>query len=431
MQKRNLRVGAIGCGHIFNLAHVYAYTEIENVDLVGFYDIDPKRAEETKENYARVLEKLIKERTPIPKIYQWSNPFFSQEDISEQFQRNIRELVVYREPEELLKDVDIVDICTPPKWHMTYAIKALLKDVNAMTEKPMSRSWWEARKIKPILTKSKAIYQLNDDNVFHPRFQIIKNSVEDGAIGDVKHVTLYRGSNGPERNSWFWNPEISGGGSLMDYGTHAVTMSWYLIGFDKKPVKVKSDFIKSGYRHRLIEGRLQTIQVEDDAHVRVLFEDHKNGEWIDASIEATWSRPLVGLGSDDSSYVKIEGTEGTVVAYRDKKGVDVVRIRKTGFGDRIVPVPKVEHERDSIRNEIRSFTESVRNGQRSICNEDIGIGTLEILGAAYLSEVRARRSVLLSEFRDFCETYAQKYPDEEVSSRIIEYLMSPYRSSIE
>jgi hypothetical protein len=102
MQKRTLTVGAIGCGHIFNLAHMHAYTEIENVDLVGFYDIDLKRGEETKERYSGLLEKLIKDRTSIPEVCQWPNPFFPQEDIAGHFQRIKNELSVYSEPEELL-----------------------------------------------------------------------------------------------------------------------------------------------------------------------------------------------------------------------------------------------------------------------------------------------------------------------------------------
>ena len=42
-----------------------------------------------------------------------------------------------------------------------------------------------------------------------------------GLIGEVQSLWIARGSHGGE-GGWFWNPVLSGGGCLMDYGTHAV-----------------------------------------------------------------------------------------------------------------------------------------------------------------------------------------------------------------
>jgi len=419
------RVGAVGCGGIFNHAHMPAYLGIDSARLVGFYDVDLKQAQRAKERYAQMLQKITNGKSAIPEIRAWR--WVSPDEIVENFRGNIDELRVYENPEDLLANVDIVDVCTPPKWHVEYAVMALETNVNAMTEKPMSRTWWEARKVREAIAKSKAFYQLNDDNVFHPRFQIFKNVIEEGAIGEAKHVWLYRGSHGPEPRAWFWNPEVGGGGCLMDYGTHAVTTSWYLVGFDKMPVKVKSDSIRKSHKHRPIEGRLQSIDVEDDAHIRILFEDRENGNWITASIEATWSRPLVGTGDPSFGFVRIEGTEGVAKGYQDEAGNNFVKVSRTGFGDKLVAVPRIEEEKDSFENEIGSFVKSVQEGRPSLCNEEIGIGTMEILGAAYLSEVRGRTSVSLEEFRDFCEDFGRRYPNEKVSSAIIEYLMQPYR----
>jgi len=420
-----LRVGAVGCGNIFNYGHMPMYPEIEGARLVAFYDVDVKQAQRAKERYAQILQKVIEEKPAIPEIYTWR--WVSPDEIAENLKENMAELRIYENPEDLLGNVDIVDVCTPPKWHVEYAVMTLERNANAMTEKPMGRTWWEARKVRDAVAKSRAFYQLNDDNVFHPRFQIFKNVIEEGTIGEVKHIWLYRGSHGPEPRAWFWNPEISGGGCLMDYGTHAVTTSWYLVGFDKMPVKVKSDSIKKSHKHRLIEGRLQTINVEDDAHVRILFEDPKNGNWITASIEATWSRPLVGTGDPSFGFVRIDGTEGVAMGYQDEAGNNFVKVSRTGFGDKLVPVPRIEEERESMKNEIRSFVKSIEEGRPSLCNEEIGIGTMEILGAAYLSEVKGRVSLSLEEFKEFCEDFGKKYPNEKAPSAIIQYLMQPYQ----
>ena len=55
----------------------------------------------------------------------------------------------------------------------------------------------------------------------------------------------------------------------MDYGTHAVTSLWYLVGFDAVPRQVKSLRIESRMKTRPLEGRIQKVKVEDDAYIRV------------------------------------------------------------------------------------------------------------------------------------------------------------------
>ena len=72
-------------------------------------------------------------------------------------------------PEELISHVDMIDICSPARYHAQYAVMALQKNVHVMTEKPMARTWWEANQVAEAARKSKAMFQLNDDNLFIPR----------------------------------------------------------------------------------------------------------------------------------------------------------------------------------------------------------------------------------------------------------------------
>jgi len=69
----------------------------------------------------------------------------------------------------------------------------------------------------------------------------------------------------------------------------------------------------------------------------------------------------------------------------------------------------------------------VRQGRESILNERVAIGTMEVMGAAYLSELRGRKPVTPEEYREFCQSFVQNgKSDEEIILSIIHELMRPY-----
>src|SRR5262249_31901841 len=131
-------------------------------------------------------------------------------------------------PEELLEKVDMVDVCSTVRWHAYYAAMALEHNVHVVTEKPMARTWWEAQRVAEVAKTSKALFQLNDDNVFIPRYQALRHVVESGMIGEVQTIWIARGYPGSTRNAWFWESLEAGGGGIMDYGSHAVASTWFL-----------------------------------------------------------------------------------------------------------------------------------------------------------------------------------------------------------
>ena len=98
-------------------------------------------------------------------------------------------------------------------------------------------------------------------------------------IGEVQHIWITRGYHGPEdRGDWFWDPMENGGGAIMDYGSHAVSSVWFLAGYDKSPDRVRSLGIEARQKMRLIGGRFQQIETDDDAHFKVRFVNPKNGD---------------------------------------------------------------------------------------------------------------------------------------------------------
>lgn len=407
MTYQPFRVGCMGAGKIFNEAHLPAYISLDSVELAAIYDPDSQRAQSTRDHYLSLLKQ-------------------SGQDVD-----NV-DVQICDSPQELISNVDMIDICSPARYHAQYAVMALEQNVHVMTEKPMARTWWEADQVAEAARRSKAMFQLNDDNIFIPRYRALRNVIEDGMIGEVQHIWIARGYHGPEdRGDWFWDPLENGGGAIMDYGSHAVSSVWFLAGYDKQPVEVRSLGIEARQRLRLIGGRFRQIETDDDAHFKVRFANPKNGDWITAVIEATWAWPELGRdGSDVHGYIEVEGSTGTVTACVDEQQHNYLRVVSRTLGERILHVEDALSEAGSFRAEIDNFVKSIRAGVPSILNADIAAGGIRMINSAQLSELRGRMSINPEQLVQFSREQAEAAPDPwQGGDQIIRALYAPFRVS--
>src|SRR6266487_1502426 len=405
MSIKPFRVGCMGAGQIFNEAHLPAYISLDSIELTAIYDPDRKRAESTREHYLSLLKEAAR----------------NTQNVNVELCNN---------PEELLSSVDMIDICSPARYHAQYAVMALEKNVHVMTEKPMARTWWEAQHVADVARHSQAMFQLNDDNLFIPRYRALRNVIDDGMIGEVQHIWIARGYHGPEdRGDWFWDPMENGGGAIMDYGSHAVSSVWFLVGYDKSPVEVRSLGIGVRQRLRLIGGRFRQIETDDDAHFKVRFVNPKNGDWITVVIEATWAWPELGQdGSDVHGYIEVEGSKGTVTACVDENGHDYLCVASRTFGERIIHVEEAFSEAGSFRAEIDNFVKSIHAGVPSILNADIAAGGIHMINSAQLSELRGRVAITPEQLTQFSQEQVAAASDVwQGGDQIIKTLYAPFR----
>ena len=405
MSNKPFRVGCLGAGKIFNEAHLPAYISLESVELAAIYDPDRKRAESTREHYLSLLNEAGQNIVGV------------NVDLCD-------------DPEELIDSVEMIDVCSPARYHAQYALMALEKNVHVMTEKPMARTWWEADHVAESARRSKAMFQLNDDNLFIPRYRALRNVIDDGMIGEVQHIWITRGYHGPEdRGDWFWDPLENGGGAIMDYGSHAVSSVWFMAGYDKSPQEVRSLGIEARQKMRLIGGRFRQIETDDDAHFKVRFVNPKNGDWITAVIEATWAWPELGKdGSDVHGYIEVEGSTGTVTACVDEHGQDYLRVASRRFGERVIYVEGALSEAGSFRAEIDNFVKSIRAGVPSILNAEVAAGGIRMINSAQLSELRGRVAISPEELMQFSREQAEASSDAwQAGDQIIRTLYAPFR----
>ena len=187
---KKLKVAVVGCGLIAKNRHIPAYKRMKKVDLCAVCDRD--------ENLAREIAKEYR----IPKAYQ---------DVSRML---------------LEGDLDIIDICTPPKTHTSIAIEAMENGCHVLTEKPMALKTSECDQMIDASRKHKVKLGVVHNTIFHSPFIKAKKLVAEGAIGDFIGMMIYISTPISDMMAFkdHWIHRLPGG-VLGETGPHAVYMS--------------------------------------------------------------------------------------------------------------------------------------------------------------------------------------------------------------
>jgi len=413
-----VRVGGVGTGRIFQWAHLRPYPLLwRKARLTAFHDVNFARAREACEKYRRMLTD-----------YAEAHP-----EAAESVRENVEELCCFETLDELLETVDAVDVCTHSRGRMAVALAALDKGVHCMAEKPMARTWIEAdRAARAFAARPDVFFQLNDDNVFEPRYLALRDLLRQGVIGKVQSFWLIRGSRLDATTVLKSQASAvdNGGGCLMDYGSHGLAGALSVLGPRFRPTRVESAGIAVLFPHRVLEEEPAHIEVEDNARVKVLVEDAEAGNWATIFLEASWCGGHIGPhpekpGSQSGGWLRIEGDEG-VIESADRKSITV---RRWDGGVTTLPLREYAGETMSVLTEIETFIDCVRAGTPPAVGVEFGADVIAICDAAYLSQVRGR-AVGMDEFKDYCRDLVARHGDgEEAEEALLRELLSPYARS--
>jgi predicted dehydrogenase len=411
-----IRVGGVGTGRIFQFAHARTYPQfIEKAWLTGFYDWNPARAQATLDHYAGLL-----------KTHAADHP-----QHADRVARNLDELRCYPSLDALLDAMDVVDVATHARGRMAAAIAAMEKGVHVMVEKPMARTWTEGDRAARVHTaRPQVLFQLNDDNIFDPKYHVYHDLIAQGAIGRVQHVTLIRGSRLDATSVLKSQASAldNGGGCLLDYGSHGLAAIWSVLGTNYRPVRVEAVRIAVLHPHRVLENDPYVVEVDDNAQIKVLFEDPASGAWVTVFLEATWCGGHIGLekeksGGQGNGYVYFVGDQGTLFS---NSGTSLT-LKGYDGSEATLPVREFPAERMSFNEQIGTFLDRVRTGTPTVYDARYGAEVIAVCGAAYLSALRGR-AVTLDEFKDFCREYVVRYGDNEAADdAIVLDLLAPYK----
>ncbi len=205
-----LKVGIVGCGGIANQKHLPALSELKEVEIVAFCDIIEDRAIKSAKK-------------------------FGTEDAK-----------VYTDYKELLKDksIDVIHVLTPNKSHCVITVDSLESGKHVMCEKPMAKSYEEAKLMIEASKKSGKKLTIGYQNRFRQDSLYVKDLCKRGDLGDIymakAHAVRRRAV-----PTWgvFLNEEEQGGGPLIDIGTHALDLTLWLMD-NYKPKSVVGNVYK-------------------------------------------------------------------------------------------------------------------------------------------------------------------------------------------
>ena len=198
--------------------------------------------------------------------------------------------------EELLDmELDGIVIATPSACHSIQAIQALERGLPVLCQKPLGRNRWETEQVVQAARNANRLLGVDFSYRFTDGILKLHELVKSGQIGDIYAADLvFHNAYGPDKE-WFYDMELSGGGCLMDLGSHLVDLALWFLNF---PVvrDVSSSIFSKGKQLSHAGG------VEDYAAVSLVLE---NGSVI--RIACSWN---ISAGRDAVIEATFFGTEG-------------------------------------------------------------------------------------------------------------------------
>jgi len=350
-------VGLVGCGGIARGAHIPAFLSIENAEVIAVCDIIKERADDAAKRLGA------------------KNVF-----------TDFNELIA-------MKDIDMVDICTPNYLHSEIAIAALNAGKHAFSEKPDAITVEKAIAMKEAADRSGKKLMVMRNWRYAPSCRYIKEYISEQKCGEI-----YAGRCGwirrrgiPGKGGWFTTKEQSGGGPLIDLGVHIIDLSMWMMG-NPKPVSlsgsVYTKFAKNDdladSEHAAFGDKKEdgTFDVEDLAIGMIKFD---NGACI--QFEFSWASNI----EQEYGFIEMRGTK----AGFKWEGSDNISPLTLYTNDVFSLKPNLPPSKPTHAENLRHFIDDVLiNGKTPDFTPEQGVEMIKILTSIYKSAETGKEVVL-------------------------------------
>jgi predicted dehydrogenase len=220
--------------------------------------------------------------------------------------------------EELLQhDLDGAVIATPSAMHAAQASALLERGIAVFCQKPLARTASETRAIVDAARRADRLLGCDFSYRRTQGMRRIRDCVAAGEIGSVYAADLvFHNAYGPDK-PWFRDAALSGGGCVIDLGTHLVDLALWVLGFPE---------VESASSRLYAQGRrleLPSSEVEDYAVAQL---DLAGGAVV--RLACSWN---LAAGCDAVIEASFHGTRGGAsLRNRDGSFYDFVADRYEG-----------------------------------------------------------------------------------------------------
>lgn len=253
-------------------------------------------------------------------------------------------------------EIDAVIISTPPNTHPEIAMYFMNRKINVLCEKPLCLSVTEAKQMIETAEKTGVVFTMATKFRYCEDVVKAKAILASGVLGEV--VQFENAFTAKVDMSKRWNSqfEISGGGVLMDNGTHSVDIIRYFLGTITDVLALET----SG-----------TQNLSVDENVKLLA---KTANGVAASVDLTW-----GINKELPNFISIYGTNGTLhIGWRESKyklnSSPDWNVFGTGYD-------KVQ----AFKSKIENFRNAILNSEELLTKPTDALASVEVIEAAYKS----------------------------------------------
>lgn len=234
-----MKIGILSFAHHHGEAYIASLHQMEGVELLGVTDDDAMRGQRiAAQNQAYY--------------------FHSYEDLFE-------------------AKPDGVILCTENNRHRPLVEMAASRGVHVLCEKPIATTLEDARAIVDACEKAGVTLMTAFPMRFSAPLLEIKARIDNGDFGDVYCFNATNQGELPTKHrAWFVDPELAGGGAIMDHTVHLVDIMRWFLGSEVETMYARSNKI----------FHADEVDVETGALEMLTFQ---NGTF--ATIDASWSRP--------------------------------------------------------------------------------------------------------------------------------------------
>ncbi|MBF0280862.1 MAG: Gfo/Idh/MocA family oxidoreductase [SAR324 cluster bacterium] len=171
-------------------------------------------------------------------------------------------------------EIDIVIVATTHDQLARVALEAAKAGKHVLLEKPGARRPGELQALADAAREKNVRVHVGFNHRFHPAMQKAKELLDQGLLGPLYYIRGRYGHGGRlgYEKEWRANPEISGGGELLDQGAHLIDLcQWY---FGESFTEI----------HGWCPTYFWQMPVEDNAFMTL-----KTGTGKIAQLQATWT----------------------------------------------------------------------------------------------------------------------------------------------
>lgn len=264
---------------------------------------------------------------------------------------------------EMLREVrpDAALVLTPPAAHEANCHELLSRGVHVLCEKPIATSAAAAQRMFHTASRAGVALMMASKFRYVPDVVEAQRLVASGALGDVVLYDNAFCSRIDMSKRWNADVAVSGGGVLIDNGSHAVDVARCLLG---PLVRVLAHFGR----------RTSPVRVEDT--VRILVE---SASAVVGAIDLSWT---IDKGSD--WYVNLQGTRGTL-----QLGWRQSRCRLAGDGEWRAFGSGYD-KRAAFASQLRNFAGVVAGREKPVVTAEDAVESARTIEAAYRSARVAR-----------------------------------------